>query len=84
MAKLIIDDREFELKEGDAIMDACMEAGIPFGCQSGICGTCIIEVLEGMEHLSERNQQETDMELEEHERLACQCRILSGTVKVRQ
>ncbi len=53
--------------------------GIPFGCKNGICGTCIIKIDRGMEHLSpkepkERNTLEMFGAGEEH-RLACQCHV---------
>lgn len=27
---------------------------IPFGCKAGSCGTCVIEILEGVERLSKK------------------------------
>lgn len=56
---------------------------VPFGCTEGICGTCKIEVIEGMENLSEKSEQEKLMNLEENIRLACQCRINNGSVKIK-
>ena len=82
MATLIVNEEVFEV-EG-TIMDACMDAGIPFGCQTGQCGTCTVEVVQGMEHLSPRTQAEVDMELEANQRLACQCKIKQGTVKIKE
>ncbi len=85
MPKLIFEDtvQEFELSENDQIAAACEEAGVPFACTEGICGTCVIEVREGIENLSEFTQEEEDFLGEmEMERLACQCRIKQGTVKV--
>ncbi len=85
MAKLIFEDtgEEHELEDGSLIAEVCEEAGIPFACTEGICGTCVIEVTEGMENLSEFTQEEEDFlgELDE-ERLACQCKIKGGCVKI--
>jgi ferredoxin len=96
--KLIVLDRGKEieldeLKNGDAIKSCCEEAGVPFACEEGICGTCIIEVMEGDDHLTEYNQAEEDFlgpkpasrkPGQGVERLACQCRIASeGVVKFR-
>ena len=78
MPKLIFEEtgEEAELPEGSPIQEACEEAGVPFACTEGICGTCCIEVTEGMENLSEYNQAEEDFLGEEDcERLACQCTI---------
>lgn len=86
MAKLIFEDNkeEFDLPDDSAITEACEEAGVPFACTEGVCGTCVVEVVEGMENLSEFNQAEADFLGElDRERLACQCRIKSGFVKLK-
>lgn len=87
MAKLIFQHshEEVELEDGSEIKDACEEAGVPFACTEGVCGTCVIEVAEGMSHLSKPTQEEIDFLGEdgcEHERLACQCMITDAQVKV--
>ena len=86
MAKLIFDNlkTEVELPDGADITEACEQAGIPIACGVGVCGTCVIEVLEGMENLSPFNEAEADFlgELEK-ERLACQCTIKCGRVKLK-
>ncbi len=86
MAKLIIQDtqEEFDLPDGSPIAEICEQAGVPFACTEGVCGTCVIEVSEGMEHLSEFNEAEADFlgDLDK-ERLACQCKIHGGCVKIK-
>lgn len=86
MAKLIFEDtdEEFELPDGSPIAEACEEAGVPFACTEGVCGTCVIEVTDGMENLSSFTEAESDFlgELDK-ERLACQCKILGKCVKVK-
>ncbi|MCA0920194.1 2Fe-2S iron-sulfur cluster-binding protein [Pseudooceanicola nanhaiensis] len=64
-----------------------MGAGIVFGCREGDCGTCITHVEEGGEHLSVPSALELRV-LKENlaghaDRLACQCQVLGGAVKVR-
>jgi ferredoxin len=60
---------------------------IPFGCRSGSCGACVVEVLEGGPALGEPGDDELDF-LDDlglsggAHRLACQCR-LRGDVTVR-
>ena len=87
MAKLIFDDTDEEIKieDGEGVQEACEEVGVAFACTEGICGTCVIEVLEGHENLSPPTQEEIEFlgEGNTRERLACQCKILEGTVKVR-
>ncbi len=86
MAKLIFEDNneEIDLPDGSDIAEACEQAGVPFACTEGVCGTCVIEVSEGMDNLSEFNQAEADFLGElDCERLACQCKIKSGCVKIK-
>ena len=77
-------DEEIELPDGSPIAEACEEAGVPFACTEGVCGTCVIEVKEGKENLSKPTQEEEDFlgEGTSDERLACQCRIKSGKVRI--
>jgi ferredoxin len=86
MAKLFFEDTEEEinLPDGSPIADACEEAGVPFACTEGVCGTCVIEVTDGMENLSEFNEAEADFLGDlDCERLACQCKILRGCTKIK-
>jgi ferredoxin len=62
--------------------------GLTFGCRSGMCGICLIEVLDGVENLSRPEEKESQfLEWLGHEgdskRLACQCQ-LRGDVTIRQ
>jgi ferredoxin len=82
MAKLILNDEEFDVADGENICEVIEEAGVPIGCSNGVCGTCEIEVIEGMSNLSPLNQEETDLGMEGNKRLGCQCEILSGEVKI--
>lgn len=86
MAKIIFDgtNEEADLPDGAPIAESCEQAGVPFACTEGVCGTCVIEVKEGMENLSDFNQAEADFlgDLDK-ERLACQCKIKSGLVKIK-
>ena len=57
-----------------------------FGCRTGICGTCLINVVEGYESLSPPDEEEKEV-LEivapnyPHARLACQINI-KGEIKI--
>lgn len=82
MAKLIIDGKEFELPDGSRIDEACENIGIPFSCNSGVCGTCQIRVVEGSENLSDLNEEENALGMDKNTRLSCQCSIKSGMVKI--
>lgn len=82
MAKLFIDNIEYEVPDGTQMAEACEKAGIPFSCNSGVCATCQIDILEGAENLGELNQEEKDLGMDQKHRLGCQCVIKSGIVKV--
>ena len=86
MAKLIFanSQEEVELPNNAPIAEACEEAGVPLACTEGVCGTCVIEIKEGKENLSEPTQEEEDFLGEGccDERLACQCRIKHGNVTI--
>jgi len=82
MAKIIYEGDEYDIKDAEPLQEVCEEIGIPFGCTTGICGTCMVEV-EGNENLTPLTQEEKDMELDPNVRLACQCKINSGTIKIR-
>ena len=62
-------------------------SGITYGCREGECGTCITRIVEGQENLSEPSALETrvlkDNLAGRNDRLACQCQVLGGVVKVR-
>ncbi|GAA0309272.1 2Fe-2S iron-sulfur cluster-binding protein [Rhodovulum strictum] len=62
-------------------------SGITYGCREGECGTCITRIVEGQENLSEPSALELrvlkDNLAGHNDRLACQCQVLGGTVKVR-
>ena len=81
MAKFIIDNIEYEVEDGKRLDEICEKAGVPFSCNSGVCGTCQIEIREGAENLDELNQEEQDLGMDRNNRLGCQCTILRGTVK---
>lgn len=86
MGKIIFEntDEEREVEEGSRIAEICEEMGVPFACTEGICGTCVIEVTEGMENLTDFTQEERDFLGDmDCERLACQCRMKNGNVKIK-
>ncbi len=82
MAALIINGKTFEIPNDSRIQELCESAGVPFNCRSGNCGTCQIEIKDGRENFYPLNKLENDMGMDPFNRLACQCRIKSGTVKI--
>jgi len=82
--KFAHDNQEIELPDNSPIAEVCEEAGVPFACTEGVCGTCVVEVLEGKENLTAPTQEEEDFlgAGTTDERLACQCKIKNGCVKI--
>lgn len=72
-----------KVKDGEPITEACKKLGIPFSCTEGVCGTCIMEVVEGKENLSPINELESDLGADETYRFACQCKLKKGDVKIK-
>lgn len=86
MAKLIFKNSgdEVDLPDNERIQQACEEQGIPFACTEGVCGTCIVEVENGMENLSPYTQEEQDFLGDMGcERMACQCRAQKGSISIK-
>ena len=83
MAKIKTDKGEIEVKDGEPITEACEKLGVAFGCYEGICGSCRIAIIEGSENLLELTEREEEMGMSKNTRLACQCRINKGEVKIK-
>ena len=82
MATLELDGNEVELEDGALMKEAAEQLGVPFGCRHGACGTCTVVIAEGRENLSNMTDEETDMGMDGMHRLACQCKIKHGKVKI--
>ena len=81
IAILAYDSQEVELSPG-SMVDAAEKLGVPFSCKQGICGTCEVEIVEGIENLEPKNDKEIKMKLPDDSRLCCQAKIKSGKVKI--
>lgn len=91
MAKIISETENMTIEcEDNCDLQVAMDDNgldVPFSCSSGVCGTCLIDVDSGMENLNEKNEQE-DITLQtlgakENQRLACQCKIKCGEIKIK-
>lgn len=85
MAKIISEthNKEIEVPDGSEMKIIEDEFDVPFGCKDGLCGTCSMEVLEGIENLTEMSEAEKSFGIEEGSRFACQCKIKQGTIRIK-
>ncbi len=86
--EIIINDEKFEV-ESDVELSKELDANnspILYGCRTGICGTCLVLVEEGMENCSELGPDEKDfLEIvsdDSRARLTCQLKC-KGPVKLK-
>lgn len=75
MPKIKYKDKEVEVPKNENLREHLEKLGVPFNCENGVCGTCYIEVLDGEENLSEVNQREKNLGMDEKNRLGCQCKV---------
>ncbi|MET4693464.1 2Fe-2S iron-sulfur cluster-binding protein [Endozoicomonas lisbonensis] len=75
--------QEVPYETGDTLLQSMLKAGIdaPFSCEESMCAACICSV-EGGETVLGNNEVLTEEELDEGLTLACQCRPMSGPLKV--
>jgi ferredoxin len=82
------------VKPGSTIQDIVEAIGIalPFGCRDGECGTCVVEIEQGMEFLTPLTDKEVKVLKEicsgtctPNSRLSCQMKIAkaNGVVRIR-
>ena len=83
MAKIISGNKKIEVKDGDSIIKACEELGVPFGCYEGVCRSCSIGIIKGRENLSELTDNEINQGMDKGNRLACQCKIKKGIIEIK-
>lgn len=76
-----------EVDYDDTLVDATFRYDLPirFRCERAVCTTCLVEVLEGGEHLSSPEDREVQtlktIKMPSRYRLACQCSVY-GDVKL--
>lgn len=80
-----------EVPAGELLLDAGEKAGVEMeaGCFNCSCGTCVVEVVSGLENLETPTPEELDVldqwnKDPEKYRLACCVRVKEGEVVIRQ
>jgi ferredoxin len=92
--EIINDFLAINVKPGATIQEVVEASGsaLPFGCRDGQCGTCVVEIVQGMEFLSPLNEKEIKVLKEicvgtssKNARLACQMKIdkPNGVVRIK-
>lgn len=66
------------LEDKVALIEVCYQHNTPvnFGCRIGMCGTCKVTILNGLENVSPKNEEEQLLTHCDNERLGCQCFIM--------
>ena len=83
MAVLKSASAQVNVNDGERVQGAATELGVSFGCRKGVCGACVVEVLEGMENLSAKGDAENDYSMRDTDRMMCQCSIDGGEVSIK-
>ncbi|MBE9200005.1 MULTISPECIES: 2Fe-2S iron-sulfur cluster-binding protein [unclassified Nodularia (in: cyanobacteria)] len=83
------DKKTLQVEASQPLTKICDEhpVSILFGCRCVACGTCLIEILSGMDNLSPIREEERillDILVPDHPnlRLACQC-VVQGDIRIR-
>ena len=83
------DQKTVEVEANQSLTDICDEHpnSLLLGCREASCGTCLMEVVSGIENLSPITDDEQDLldvlaPDNPHARLACQCVVL-GDIRIR-
>jgi ferredoxin len=83
-------NKSIEVPPGELLLEAGEKAGVEMeaGCFNCSCGTCVVEVISGMENLEPPSPEELDVldswnKDSEKYRLTCVVRIKTGEVVIR-
>ncbi len=84
---LVKSGRKIEALAGSSLMKSLLAAGVPVASSchgDGVCAKCRVQILEGAENLSLRNETEVFLaekaSLKKNERISCQVEVLSDVV----
>lgn len=80
MGQIKFNNQVVDIDSSGNFIEACEELDISFRCRHGRCGSCKVEVSEGIELLGPLSENELSRGLNEKERLMCQCNAPDGIV----
>ena len=88
-SKIKIEDKEIEVESGKHLSESLDATNSPilFGCRTGICGTCLIKVLDGQENITPPCDDEAEFleivaEGDKDMRLACKV-VIDGNIHIK-
>lgn len=90
--EIVNDFLAINVKVGETIQEIVEKAGsgLPFGCRDGECGTCLVDVMAGMEFLSPITDKEVKVKqmvgcTNPNARLSCQMKVdkQNGYVRIK-
>lgn len=92
--EIVNDFLAINVKPGMTIQDVVEASGsaLPFGCRDGECGTCVVEIMQGMEYLTPLTDKEKKVLKEvcmgtctPNSRLSCQMKIdkPNGVIRIK-
>lgn len=83
------DQTTVQVEANQILTDICDEhpTSLLFGCREASCGTCLMEVVSGMDNISPITSEEQELldvlaPDNPHARLACQC-VVIGDIRIR-
>ena len=85
MGSLSKDGNSVEVVDGEPIKEAARSLGVPFSCEDGVCGSCLVDVELGEDNLDDLTSAEKDFGLMDNKsRLCCQAKLKEGDVEVKE
>lgn len=88
LSKIKVNNQEIEVESGKHLSETLDATNSPilFGCRTGICGTCLIKIIDGKENINPPCADETEFleivaEGKSNLRLACKV-IINGNIQI--
>jgi len=80
------DGKTVEVPDGSSLTELDGKSSVLFACKAGVCGSCKVKVIEGMENLEPPTEEEKKaletFGTDPKERILCLCKIKSGKIVI--
>ncbi len=90
MARVYVknDDKWIDVEDGSKLDVLDGKCSVLFACREGVCGSCLVTILEGAENIEPPSEAEKatleSLGAAENQRLLCQVVLKKGELKVEQ